>query len=65
MRRIERARAELADERAAADAIKHESLEPTRRCSECDAKLTVQIFPHGYEAKCLPCERRARFDAAS
>lgn len=42
-----------------------EGLEPERRCPDCGAKLTVQIFPHGYEAHCTPCERRARFaDAA-
>lgn len=39
-------------------------LEPERRCPTCGAKLTVQIFPHGYESKCLPCERRKRFEQA-
>ena len=62
--RIENAREELASERAAADAIEHEALEPARRCEQCGAKLTVQIFPHGYEARCTPCERRARFENA-
>lgn len=52
-RRMDDARAEL--DRA--------SLEPERRCPECGAKLTVQIFPHGYESHCTPCERRARFAA--
>lgn len=31
-----------------------------RRCPECGAKLTVQIFPQGFEAHCTPCRRRAR-----
>jgi hypothetical protein len=47
--------------RAALDAEK--DYDVSRRCEECDGKLTVQIFPHGYEAKCTPCERRARFAA--
>lgn len=51
LRRIEKARAELD---AASD------YDVQRRCDDCGAKLTVQIFPHGYEAKCTPCERRAR-----
>lgn len=51
VRRIEQARAEL-------DAEHDYDVE--RRCAECGAKLTVQIFPHGYESHCTPCERRAR-----
>ncbi len=51
VRRIAQARAELDAER---------EYDVNRRCSECGAKLTVQIFPHGYEAHCTPCERRAR-----
>lgn len=43
---------------------RRDELEPQRRCTECGAKLTVQILPHGYEAHCLPCERRARFARA-
>jgi uncharacterized paraquat-inducible protein A len=50
--RIEQARAEM-------DAEKHD-FDVERRCKDCGAKLTVQIFPHGYEAHCTPCERRAR-----
>jgi uncharacterized paraquat-inducible protein A len=53
--RLEQARAELDAER---------DYDVNRRCPECGAKLTVQIFPHGYEAHCTPCERRARHDAA-
>lgn len=48
---IENARAELDAER---------DYDVNRRCEDCGAKLTVQIFPHGYEAHCTPCERRAR-----
>lgn len=40
------------------------ALEPPRRCDACGAKLTVQVLPHGFEAKCTPCERRARYEAA-
>ena len=54
--RIEQARAALDAE---------QDYDVSRRCEECGSKLTVQIFPHGYEAKCTPCERRARFDNAS
>ncbi|MBI5309624.1 MAG: hypothetical protein HZB14_01145 [Actinobacteria bacterium] len=46
------------------DEARRRQLEPDRRCPDCGAKLTVQIFPHGYEAHCTPCERRARFAAA-
>jgi hypothetical protein len=53
-RRIEQARAEL-------DAEKEYDV--NRRCPDCGAKLTVQIFPHGYESHCTPCERRARSSA--
>lgn len=49
--RLETARAELDAER---------DYDVNRRCPECGSKLTVQIFPHGYEAHCTPCERRAR-----
>jgi uncharacterized paraquat-inducible protein A len=52
---IEKARAELDAER---------DYDVNRKCENCGAKLTVQIFPHGYEAHCTPCERRARHDAA-
>ncbi|MFT4048319.1 MAG: hypothetical protein QM648_00595 [Solirubrobacterales bacterium] len=52
VRRLEEARAQLDAER---------DFDVNRRCEECGAKLTVQIFPHGYEAHCTPCERRARF----
>lgn len=52
--RIEQARAELDAER---------DFDVNRRCAECGAKLTVQIFPHGYEAHCTPCERRGRFES--
>ena len=55
VRRMEEARAEI-------DAQK--DYDVVRRCDACGAKLTVQIFPHGYEAKCTPCERRARFENA-
>lgn len=51
VKRIEEARAEL-------DASREYDV--NRRCSECGSKLTVQIFPHGYEAHCTPCSRRAR-----
>lgn len=51
VRRIDQARAELDAER---------DYDVNRRCPDCGAKLTVQIFPHGYEAHCTPCERRAR-----
>jgi hypothetical protein len=40
------------------------SLDPSRFCEACGAKLTVQVLPGGYEARCLPCERRARFRRA-
>lgn len=53
VRRLEEARAQLDAER---------DFDVNRRCEDCGAKLTVQIFPHGYEAHCTPCERRARFD---
>jgi uncharacterized paraquat-inducible protein A len=43
---------------------RRDELEPERRCTKCGAKLTVQILPHGYEAHCNPCERRARFAKA-
>lgn len=68
--RLEQARAELADEAAAvgdgeivasAAPGARSDLEPRRRCPDCGAKLTVQVLPHGYEAVCTPCERRARF----
>lgn len=52
VRRIEEARAQLDAER---------DYDVNRRCEECGSKLTVQIYPHGYEAHCTPCERRARF----
>lgn len=55
VKRIEEARAEL-------DASREYDV--NRRCPECDAKLTVQIFPHGYEAHCTPCARRARAASA-
>lgn len=58
VRRLEQAREELDAETRSGE------LEPERRCPDCNAKLTVQIFPHGYESKCGPCERRARFDGA-
>ena len=51
-----------AEQEATADAA--DQLEPERRCPDCGAKLTVQILPHGYEAHCTPCERRARSAAA-
>ncbi|MGH2905639.1 MAG: hypothetical protein ACRDKI_02580 [Solirubrobacterales bacterium] len=54
--RLAQARAELDAER---------DFDVSRRCPECDGKLTVQIFPHGYEARCTPCERRARFEGAT
>lgn len=44
---------------------RRDELEVDRRCRECGAKLTVQILPHGYESRCTPCERRARFEQAS
>ena len=53
--RLQQARAELDAER---------DYDVTRRCPDCGAKLTVQIFPHGYESHCTPCERRARFESA-
>jgi hypothetical protein len=53
--RLEAARAELDAER---------DYDVNRRCTECGSKLTVQIFPHGYEAHCTPCERRARHEAS-
>ncbi len=40
------------------------SLDPGRFCGDCGAKLTVQVLPGGYESRCLPCERRARFAEA-
>ena len=55
IRRLSEARAELDAER---------QFDVDRRCKDCGAKLTVQIFPHGYEATCVPCERRARFENA-
>lgn len=74
--RLEQARVELASEAGAigdgefgAGEIlarrSRDDLEPRRRCPDCGAKLTVQVLPHGYEAVCTPCERRARFDAAA
>ena len=48
--RLDAARAELDAER---------DYDVNRRCEACGSKLTVQIFPHGYEAHCTPCERRA------
>lgn len=54
VRRLEEARAQLDAER---------DFDVNRRCPDCGAKLTVQIFPHGYEAHCTPCSRRARFDS--
>ena len=51
-----------AEHEATADAA--DQLEPERRCPDCGAKLTVQILPHGYEAHCTPCERRARSAAS-
>jgi uncharacterized paraquat-inducible protein A len=53
-RRIAQARAELDAE---------EQYDVNRRCPDCGAKLTVQIYPHGYEAHCTPCQRRARSSA--
>jgi hypothetical protein len=38
-------------------------LDPRRFCGDCGARLTVQVLPSGYDARCLPCERRARFAA--
>lgn len=52
--RLENARAELDAER---------DFDIDRRCPECGAKLTVQVLPHGYEAHCTPCERRARSES--
>ena len=52
--RLENARAELDAER---------DFVIDRRCPECGAKLTVQVLPHGYEAHCTPCERRARSES--
>ncbi|MBJ7459092.1 MAG: hypothetical protein JHD02_07895 [Thermoleophilaceae bacterium] len=54
--RLEAARAELDAER---------DYDVNRRCEECGSRLTVQIFQHGYEAHCTPCERRARSAAAA
>lgn len=53
--RLEAARAELDAER---------DYDVNRKCENCGAKLTVQIFPHGYEAHCTPCERRTRHESA-
>lgn len=69
--RLDQARVELAGEAAGIGDGEisaergRDDLEPRRRCSDCGAKLTVQILPHGYEAVCTPCERRARFDEAA
>ncbi len=38
--------------------------EPERYCTCCGARLTVQVMPHGVEAECLRCKRRARRYAA-
>lgn len=38
--------------------------DPDRYCGACGAKLTVQVLPHGVEAECLRCKRRARRSAA-
>jgi hypothetical protein len=59
VRRIEQARAEL-EAREGNPTVK--GLDIKRRCDDCGAKLTVQVFPHGYEAHCTPCERRARME---
>ena len=37
------------------------ALDPPRYCGACGARLKVQVLPAGYSARCLPCERRARF----
>lgn len=69
--RLEQARVELASEAGAigdgeiSARRSRDDLEPRRRCPDCGAKLTVQVLPHGYEAVCTPCERRARFAEAS
>ena len=39
-------------------------LDPPRYCEDCGARLTVQVVPSGFHARCLRCERRARFAAA-
>ena len=53
--RLEAARAELDAER---------DYDVNRTLPRVRQQITVQIFPHGYEAHCTPCERRARHDAA-
>ena len=40
-------------------------LDPPRFCGDCGAKMTVQVLTGGYESRCLPCERRARFAKAA
>jgi hypothetical protein len=40
------------------------SLDPPRYCTDCGARLTVQVVPSGFHSQCLRCERRARFAAA-
>jgi hypothetical protein len=40
------------------------ALDPPRFCADCGAKMTVQVLTAGYESRCLPCERRARFAKA-
>lgn len=46
------------------DGLASAPFEPERYCTCCGARLTVQVLPHGVEAACLRCERRARRDAA-
>lgn len=40
------------------------ALDPPRYCTDCGARLTLQVTPTGYAGPCLRCERRARFAAA-
>jgi len=47
------------------DALPGGGLDPPRYCTDCGARLTVQVVPSGFDAHCLRCERRARFAAAS
>jgi hypothetical protein len=51
-------------ESCARDALPGGSLDPPRYCADCGARLTVQVVPSGFDARCLRCERRARFAAA-
>jgi hypothetical protein len=46
------------------DARPGSAFDPPRFCADCGARLSVQVVPSGFDARCLRCERRARFAAA-